>query len=106
MAVASKQQALPDSPINQIIPEKYEPKHCPFCVSNLSKPQHEREKPLSRVSKMWDHVENIHRQELAAFANGKIPCPICKARDVIFTPLSVPDFKNHTQRIHDIRLRV
>ena len=106
MAAILRQPASPtDPPICEVIPEKYEPKQCPFCVSNLSKPRHERERPLSRISKMWNHVENIHCQELAAFASGNIPCPICKAREVKFIPSNIPHFKSHTQKVHDIRLR-
>jgi hypothetical protein len=49
--------------------------------------------------------ENIHGLELAAFAAGRKACSICKARGIVFTPSSVPHFKNHTQRLHGIGLR-
>jgi hypothetical protein len=97
--------SVPELPVAEKIAEKYQEKQCPFCVANLSLPRRDRETPFSRVNKMWDHVEKIHRQELAAFDTSKIPCPICKARGVPFTPLSVSDFQNHTQEVHEIKFR-
>jgi hypothetical protein len=52
----------------------------------MSKPYQERTKPLSTVNKLWDHVESVHRDELAA--SGKEACSICKARGTTFTPSS------------------
>jgi CTP-dependent riboflavin kinase len=54
---------------------------------------------------MWDHVENVHRLELAAFATGRKPCPICGARGIIFTPSDVLHFKSHIEIVHKIKLR-
>ena len=77
------------------VPEKYKPTQCPFCISNVFKLYQERTKPLSTVNKLWDHVESVHCDELAAYASGKKACFICKARGITFTPSSVSHFKNH-----------
>jgi hypothetical protein len=58
---------------------------CPFCIDDESKIFRERTKPLRRVNKFWDHVENIHHLELAAFATGHKPCLICQAKGIMFT---------------------
>lgn len=94
-----------EPPRSTIIPERYEPLQCPFCLSDTRLPQLDREKRKSKINKLWDHVENIHRQELAAFDTGNRRCGICGIRDVDFTPSNVPHFKNHTQTVHGIRLR-
>jgi hypothetical protein len=50
-------------------------------------------------------MENIHRQELAAFDTGTRPCGVCGMRNIDFVPSSVPYFKIHTRTVHGIRLR-
>jgi hypothetical protein len=102
---ASKHHLVPEPLEIKTVPEKCKPTQCPFCIGNVSKPYQERTKPLSTVNKLWDHVESVHRDELAAYASGKKACSICKARGTTFTPSSVPHFKNHTQKVHVIRLR-
>lgn len=92
-------------PPTGIIPEKYDPLQCPFCLSDMRLPPTDREKQKSKVNKLWDHVKNIHQHELAAFDIGTRRCGICNMRDVRFIPSSVPNFKNHTQSVHGIRLR-
>lgn len=88
-----------------IIPEKYDLSQCPFCLSDTRKPSTNREERKSKVNKLWDHVENIYRQELAAFDTGTRRCGICCMRKVNFVPSSVPHFKSHTQKVYGIRLR-
>jgi hypothetical protein len=105
LASASKHHLVPEPLEIKTVPEKYGPTQCPFCVGDVSKPYQERMKPLSTVNKLWDHVESVHRDELAAYASGKKNCSICKARRTTFIPSSVPHFKNHTQKVHVIRLR-
>ncbi len=87
------------------IPEKYDPLQCPFCLSDRSLPPIDREKKKSKRNKLWDHVENMHKLELAAFDGGIKPCGLCGMRKVHFVPPSVTHFKNHTQKVHGIRLR-
>jgi len=89
----------------EIFPEKWGPTQCPFCIGNQSKAYQDQIKTLSKVNKLWDHVEKVHGLELAAFATGKKDCSICRARGIVFTPSSVPHFKNHTQTVHEIKLR-
>ncbi|ODM15441.1 hypothetical protein SI65_09044 [Aspergillus cristatus] len=95
----------PKPPRAEIIPESYDPSQCPFCLSDTRLPPSDREKRKSKINKLWDHVENIHRQELAAFNTGNRRCGICGIRNIDFIPSNVPNFKNHTQTVHGIRLR-
>jgi hypothetical protein len=88
-----------------IIPETYQSTQCPFCIGDLTLPRGERMRCLSKVNKLWDHVEKLHRLELDAFTAGDKQCPICNARGIHFAPQSIREFKNHTQRVHSIRLR-
>jgi hypothetical protein len=87
------------------IVEKYDPLQCSFCLSDRSLPPIDREKRKSKRNKLWDHVENMHKLELAAFNSGVKPCGLCGMRNTHFVPPSVTHFKNHTQKIHGIRLR-
>lgn len=87
------------------IPEKYDPLQCPFCLPDQSLPTFDREKKKSKTNKLWDHVENMHKLELAAFESGTKHCGLCGTRNVSFVPPSVSHFKNHTQEVHGIRLR-
>ncbi|KAA8652094.1 uncharacterized protein ATNIH1004_000998 [Aspergillus tanneri] len=105
-AVAAVPQPHPSraSPENTV-PEKYDPLQCPFCLADQSLPPAHREKKKSKINKLWDHVENLHRAELAAFVTGTRRCGLCGLRNVDFVPCSVPNFKNHTQTVHGIRLR-
>jgi hypothetical protein len=96
---------MPNLSDKKIIPEKSERTQCPFCIGNVFKFYQKRMKPLSTVNKLWNYVENIHRDELAAYASGKKACSICKARGSIFTPSSVRYFKNYIQKVHVIGLR-
>ena len=64
----------PKPPRAKIIPERYEPLQCPFCLSDTRLPPLDREKRKSKTNKLWDHIENIHRQELAAFDTGNRRC--------------------------------
>ncbi|KAL4801676.1 hypothetical protein BDV18DRAFT_167246 [Aspergillus unguis] len=87
------------------IAEKYDPLQCPFCLSDKSLPPIDRQKKKSKRNKLWDHVENMHRLELAAFDKSLKPCGLCDMREVYFVPPSVMHFKNHTQKVHGIQLR-
>ncbi|KAL2801601.1 hypothetical protein BJX63DRAFT_438656 [Aspergillus granulosus] len=87
------------------IAEKYDPLQCPFCLSDRSLPPIDRQKKKSKRNKLWDHVENMHKLELAAFNGGVKPCGLCGMRNIRFVPPSVTHFKNHTQKVHGIRLR-
>ena len=95
----------PESPATGAIPEKYDTLQCPFCLSDRRLPWPDREKRKSKINKLWDRVENIHEQELAAFSSGSRHCGICGMRNVAFVPESISHFKNHTQTVHGIRLR-
>lgn len=100
----------PKPPRTEIITERYDPLRydrlqCPFCLSDTRLPLPEREKRKSKINKLWDHVENIHQQELAAFDTGNRRCGICGIRNIDFIPSNVSCFKNHTQTVHGIRLR-
>ncbi|KAL2859811.1 uncharacterized protein BJX67DRAFT_386620 [Aspergillus lucknowensis] len=87
------------------IAEKYDPLQCPFCLSDRRLAPIDRQKKKSKRNKLWDHVENMHKLELAAFESGAKQCGICDLSDVKFVPPSVTHFKNHTQEVHGIRLR-
>ncbi|KAL4891317.1 hypothetical protein BDV59DRAFT_66820 [Aspergillus ambiguus] len=104
-AVITTEPQSTNPPPSESIPEKYDPLQCPFCLSDTRLPPTDRVKRKSKINKLWDHVENIHQHELAAFENGTRCCGICGIRNVTFIPSSVPHFKNHTQTIHGIRLR-
>ncbi|KAE8139909.1 hypothetical protein BDV38DRAFT_269677 [Aspergillus pseudotamarii] len=84
--------------------DRYDPLQCPFCLSDTRLPLADRERRKSKINKLWDHVENIHGQELAAFDSGFRRCGLCGMRNIDFIPSSVPNFKNHTQTVHGIRL--
>jgi hypothetical protein len=105
VASTSKRQLPPDLPDLEIIPETYGKTQCPLCIGDESKPWHERTKCFSTVNRLWDHVEKLHRQELAAFATGTKICPIWKARRITFVLSSIPHFKHHSLKIHHIKLR-
>lgn len=100
----------PKPPRTEIITERYDPLRydclqCLFCLSDTRLLLPEREKRKSKINKLWDHVENIHQQELAAFDTGNRRCGICGIRNIDFIPSNVSCFKNHTQTVHGIRLR-
>jgi hypothetical protein len=78
------------------ISEKYDALQCPFCLSDRSLPPIDRERKKSKRNKLWDHVENMHKLELAVFDDGTKPCGLCGMRKVHFVPPSVTHFKNHT----------
>ncbi|GLA67413.1 hypothetical protein AtubIFM54640_010731 [Aspergillus tubingensis] len=92
-------------PPTESAPECYDPLQCPFCLANTRLPSADRERRKSKINKLWDHVQNIHEQELAAFDSGFRRCGLCGLRNIDFIPSSVPNFKNHTQTVHGIRLR-
>ncbi|KAL6229872.1 hypothetical protein BDW75DRAFT_249195 [Aspergillus navahoensis] len=92
-------------PAPGIIPEKYDPLQCPFCLPDQRLSSINRQKKKSKINKLWDHVENMHKLELAAFESGTKHCGLCGMRKVHFVPPSVTHFKNHTQKVHGIRLR-
>jgi hypothetical protein len=92
LASTSKQHLVPESPaikIEEPFPEECKPTQCPCCIGNVSKSYQERTKPLSRVNKLWDHVDKVHGLEVAAFADGDKLCPICEARGMIFALSSI-----------------
>jgi hypothetical protein len=95
----------PNVKLEEIIPEEYKPTQCPFCIGNASKPHRKRMKPFSKVNKMWNHIENVHDCELAAFATGRKCCSICEERDLSFIPSDIRHFKSHTAKMHKISLR-
>jgi hypothetical protein len=101
----SKQHPEPEPPKEEMIPEKCNPLQCPFCLGNKCLLYGARTKTRSKTNKLWDHVDGVHADELAAYKTGKKACPICAARNIAFFPESVPHFKNHTQLLHVIRLR-
>ncbi|KAK6810583.1 hypothetical protein RU639_013666 [Aspergillus parasiticus] len=103
-AVPQRPVPKTSTPVNTV-PARYNPLQCPFCLSDQRLPPALREKKKSKINKLWDHVENLHREELAAFATGTRQCGLCGIRNDDFVPSSVPQFKNHTQIVHGIRLR-
>ncbi|CEL11756.1 hypothetical protein ASPCAL14853 [Aspergillus calidoustus] len=80
------------------IAEKYHPLQCPFCLSDRSLPPIDREKKKSKRNKLWDHVETMHKLELAAFDDGINPCGLCDMRKVHFVPPSVHTSKTIPRR--------
>lgn len=104
-ATVAQPQPTPASPSLAIIPERHDPLQCPFCLANPGLPLSTREKRKSKINKLWDHVENLHRAELAAFGTGSKRCGLCGMRSINYLPSSVPEFKNHTETVHGIRLR-
>lgn len=104
-ATISQPQPTPASPSLAVISEKYDPLQCPFCLANPGLPLGTRFKKKSKRNKLWDHVENLHRAELAAFGTGTKRCGLCGMRRINYLPSSVPEFKNHTEKVHGIRLR-
>ncbi|PWY96036.1 hypothetical protein BO94DRAFT_542116 [Aspergillus sclerotioniger CBS 115572] len=104
-AITIQHMPTPTPPKVRVIPEKYDPLQCPFCLSNTRLPPLDRVRRKCKMNKLWDHVEKIHCQELAAFDTGNRRCGICSIRDIDFLPSSRNEFKNHTQTVHGIRLR-
>ncbi|KAF7118711.1 hypothetical protein CNMCM5793_008331 [Aspergillus hiratsukae] len=104
-ATIAQPRPTPASPSLAVIPERYDPLQCPFCLANPGLPPDTRVKKKSKRNKLWDHVENLHRAELAAFGTGTKRCGLCGMRSIYYLPSSVPEFKNHTERVHGIRLR-
>lgn len=106
-AVTAVPQPQPSraSPGANTIPEKYDPLQCPFCLADPRLPPSNREKKKSKPNKLWNHVENLHREELAAFDSGTRRCGLCGMRSIDFVLPSLPAFKNHTETVHGIPLR-
>jgi hypothetical protein len=104
-AIIVQPQPTPASPSLDIIAGRYNCLQCPFCLANLGLPLSTRVKKKSKTNKLWDHVENLHWAELAAFGTGTKQCGLCGMRSINYLPSSVPEFKNHTKRVHGIRLR-
>jgi hypothetical protein len=104
---ATLEQSQPPKafPAPAVVPEGYDPLQCPFCLSNTGLPLASRERRMSKRNKLWDHVENLHRAELAAYSTGNKQCGLCGMRSINYRPSSVPEFKNHTETVHGIRLR-
>jgi hypothetical protein len=108
LASTSKQQVVPGPQkirSEEIFPEKWRPTQYPFYIGDESKTYQDRIKSLSRINKLWDHIENIHGLEFAAFSAGDKVCPICRSRRVIFILSGITHFKNHVQKVHKIKLR-
>ena len=103
-AVPQRPVPKTSTPVNTV-PARYNPLQCPFCLSNQRLPPTLREMKKSKINKLWDHVENLHREELTAFATRTRQCGLCSIRNDDFVPSSVPNFKNHTQIVYGIRLR-
>ncbi|KAF4210378.1 hypothetical protein CNMCM5878_004493 [Aspergillus fumigatiaffinis] len=104
-AIVVESEPPKPSPTRADIPERYDRLQCPFCLSNPSLPLNSRTKRKSKINKLWDHVENLHRAELAAYNTGAKQCGLCGMKSITYLPSSVPEFKNHTETVHGIRLR-
>ena len=76
---------------------------CICCIGNEALSYEQRTRKFSRVSHMWDHVENIHLHGVPA--EQRIPCdhPICKAKGLVLR--GVQHFKNHVATVHKVDLR-
>jgi hypothetical protein len=76
---------------------------CIFCIGNERLSYKQRTRKFSRVSHMWDHVENVHLRRVPA--KQRIPCdhPVCKAERLVLT--NVEHFKNHVATVHEVGLR-
>lgn len=84
--VARESSPIMKPPSTDIAPERYDPLQCPFCLSDMRLPSVDREKRKSKINKLWDHVENIHQRELAAFDSATRRCGICDLRNINFIP--------------------
>ncbi|XRM38740.1 hypothetical protein ABZX51_002137 [Aspergillus tubingensis] len=93
------------NPSSACVVENFDPLQCPFCLSDTRLSPADRTKRKSKTNKLWDHVERIHEQELAAFDSGFRKCGLCRLKNIDFVPSSVSNFKNHTHTVHGIRLR-
>jgi hypothetical protein len=76
---------------------------CISCIGNEALSYEQRTRKFSRVSHMWDHVENTHLR--GVLAEQRIPCdhPVCKARGFVLK--GVQHFKNHVAVVHKVDLR-
>jgi hypothetical protein len=63
-----------------MILEICEPIQYSFYVENTSKSYRGRIKSLSKINKLWNYVENVHRHEFTAFEIDQKACPICKTK--------------------------
>ncbi|CAK47957.1 hypothetical protein M747DRAFT_243364 [Aspergillus niger ATCC 13496] len=62
------------NPSSACVVENFNPLQCPFCLSDTRLSPADRTKRKSKTNKLWDHVERIHEQELAAFDSGFRKC--------------------------------
>jgi hypothetical protein len=87
------------------VPEKLDDMQCPLCVCDTSLPWKDRMRVWKRRNKLWDHVENVHREELKAYSSGVKLCGICRERGISFIPTNVMEFKSHTLFVHGVPFR-
>lgn len=102
IGLSSLPDALPEPPEQTFLLECL-PTQCPVCIGDKSKSYEERTFPWSRRNKMWNHFATDHLKTRPLNAPIRCHHPICMANDLILETLR--DFRNHTERIHKIRLR-
>jgi len=76
---------------------------CIICIGNDRLSYKQRMRTFSRVSHMWDHVENVHLSKVPS--EQRIICfhPVCQAEGLVLH--NVIHFKNHVATVHKIDLR-
>ncbi|RFU29061.1 hypothetical protein B7463_g7279, partial [Scytalidium lignicola] len=99
-----KNESSPDpSPTPEEFPLACKKTQCIICIGNEQLSYEQRMRTFKRVSHMWDHVENVHLRHIPT--NRPIICvhPVCKDQGVILSDIVL--FKNHVERVHEIKLR-
>ena len=73
---------------------------CIICIGNDRLSYKQRMRTFSRVSHMWDHVENVHLSKVPS--EQRIICfhPVCQAEGLVLH--NVIRFKNHAAAVHKI----
>ena len=86
----------------ECLPTQCPPTQCPIYIGDERKSIDERTREFSRLSKMMDHVDS---HLIGLPPNTPVYChhPKCMAQSVVLETLSA--FKNHTGRVHNIKLR-
>jgi len=101
--IETESPALDPFPSPDEFPVVCEKTQCIICIGNDRLSYKQRMRAFSRVSHMWDHVENVHLSKVPS--EQRIICfhPVCQAEGLVLH--NVIHFKNHVATVHKIDLR-
>lgn len=87
-----------ESPGPDPFPPLMDRKQCPRCIGDETLSYEERTFKYCRPAVMYDHFDRKHGQDLK-------PCDHPKCRECAVEFKHLNHFKNHVERVHDVRLR-